>query len=262
MSSMASSTPTLTQLSDHGSFLSVPADPSLNPVPENDSTSPALGRCELLELPREILMMIAIELDDIVSLAESPLRRTCKYMNEVVEYAWAVKPSPRTVERLFEYERNYLSRHSPKGRRWACKHCLRLRPRHIFAHDQLLRPDYQNRTCVECGFKKGEWGYGVGESVAVGNERWVNCMDCGQIKKGDKAGPFYFGGRCKFCHDAEMDIGWNRGGFSIGTGDAVTDSDSTSQSDDDRGTVSQPMVGVGHFGEIYNPFHFWGSMEG
>jgi hypothetical protein len=79
---------------------------------------------------------------------------------------------------------------------YTCKFCVRLRCAATFAEAMLKGKTGINggfrykRFCANCGFAavKGKTRYSAGNTATVDGERWIWCIHCRQVKRGEDAG--------------------------------------------------------------------------
>jgi hypothetical protein len=142
----------------------------------------------LLRLPAELHLDIVSELEESDPegvVATLNLRLSNRYFYNLVD-----KPSHGTLLYI-EKMRWAVSRSL-----YTCKFCVRLRHTSTFAEAMLkgktgpngLQPE--RRFCADCGFAavQGETRYSAGTMATVNGERWIWCVYCREVNKGDQAG--------------------------------------------------------------------------
>ncbi|KAJ5312242.1 hypothetical protein N7508_003072 [Penicillium antarcticum] len=126
-------------------------------------------------LPTEILHLIAKNLD-VFSLIN--LQHSCQRFCESI-------PSP-THKQLIEAEKSGLGFQKEF---YACRDCLRLRPRAKFADTMIKRkkakwgPGATDRWCVDCGLhpQPGTNRYTVGNLIPIMGGVYIICLRCGDF---------------------------------------------------------------------------------
>jgi hypothetical protein len=139
----------------------------------------------LLRLPTELHCEIFSHLQDAhdnTDLLLIPLCLTNQYFHDLI---------PATDHAtLLCFEQTPFAR---SRKFYACSKCVRLRPARVFSYTMLYgktgvhgkSPD--KRFCADCGFTKPQ-GYSPGSEAYVDEERWVWCIHCREVKKGEEAG--------------------------------------------------------------------------
>jgi hypothetical protein len=158
----------------------------------------------LLRLPVELHKDIADLISHNWPLSLLNLRRANRYFHALIP------PPTHATLLLFEQER--WARARPL---YACRYCVRLRPKRHFA-DAMLKgrtgvngKEPEKRFCVDCGFGHAllepgagrQSRYSPGTEVVVAGQTWVWCKGCLQVKMGGEAKGC--AGCCAPCHYAE-----------------------------------------------------------
>jgi hypothetical protein len=142
----------------------------------------------LLRLPAELHLDIVSELEESDpegAVATLNLRLSNRYFYNLVD-----KPSHDTL--LYVEKTSWAVSRSL----YTCKFCVRLRPASTFAETMLKGKTGPNglwakkRFCADCGFAavQRETRYSAGTMVTVNGERWIWCVYCREVKKGNQAG--------------------------------------------------------------------------
>ncbi|KLJ11827.1 hypothetical protein EMPG_13029 [Blastomyces silverae] len=140
------------------------------------------------DLPAEILHIIAQDLD-VSSLIR--LRSSCRDLRESI-------PSP-THRELLKVER---TKFGTQNDLYACRDCLRLRPRAKFADKMVEKRkgkggSYRgNRWCLDCGInpRPGTNRYNPGNLIMIQGEPYAICLKCRTFRHGA-----LIDGRCNVC---------------------------------------------------------------
>ncbi|PLB44523.1 hypothetical protein P170DRAFT_430405 [Aspergillus steynii IBT 23096] len=164
-------------------------DPTLKMNHQDPSSSPS----RLISLPTELHLMIIkfLIFPDIIHL-----KLTCTYFNAII---------PRLNHAaLMEAEEtdfaacNYI---------FACRYCLRLRPRSEFADRMIHRRrgrygrEAGKRFCIECGLQpRAGWPrYGPGAQIIIKGAPYVICLSCREFAIGMRDGDGRVMGECWDC---------------------------------------------------------------
>lgn len=178
---------------------------SASPTPASSTSSKSIP--PFLRLPVELHLEVISWLDNpaaadneddqingIVSVQQ--LRRTNYYFSTLIP--------PINHSTLLRLEKTAWARTNGL---WSCRYCLRLRPTCKFAEKMLKGRTGRNgyhpelRFCADCGFDTAvlETRYSHGTVAIVDGERWVLCLRCREVKKGEAAGPDKCRCWCKAC---------------------------------------------------------------
>ncbi|KAJ5479400.1 hypothetical protein N7530_004909 [Penicillium desertorum] len=128
-------------------------------------------------LPTEILLIIAHHLD---AFSLIWLQRSCQLFRGMI-------PSPTHLE-LMEAETTQFGFQNDL---YACRDCLRLRPRAKFADKMVKRKkgkmgvNATERWCVDCGLnpRPGTNRYTAGNIITILEESYVICLDCRNFRE-------------------------------------------------------------------------------
>jgi hypothetical protein len=131
----------------------------------------------ICDLPIEILLIIAQYLD---AFSLIWLQRSCRLFREII-------PSPTHLE-LIEAEKAHFGIENDL---YACRDCLRLRPRAKFADNMVKRQKAKwgdnstERWCVECGLnpRLGTNRYTAGNIITILGEPNVICLKCREFRQ-------------------------------------------------------------------------------
>jgi hypothetical protein len=156
----------------------------------------------LLRLPAELHLNIVSELQEsgeYGAFATLNLRLLNRYFYSLIdkpshETLLSIEKTPWVIGRLV----------------YTCRYCIRLRCITKFADAMLKGKTGPNggqpekRFCADCGFAAvtSETRYSAGTMATVDGERWIWCVHCRQVKRGDQAGKKEWCGRsCKGCFE-------------------------------------------------------------
>lgn len=139
------------------------------------STATMLQHPTIRGLPTEILLIIAHHLD-IFSLIR--LRCSCCLFREII-------PSPTHLELIPAETTEFATENDL----YACRDCLRLRPRAKFADNMVKKKrakwgcNCSDRFCVDCGIspRPGTQRYNPGNFVVVQGKTYVICLRCRKL---------------------------------------------------------------------------------
>ncbi|PGG95186.1 hypothetical protein GX51_08308 [Blastomyces parvus] len=132
----------------------------------------------ILDLPTEILHLIGQDLDTFSLIR---LRSSCRGLRESM-------PSP-THRQLLEAE---CTEFGTQNDLYACKDCLRLRPRAKFGDKMVVKKrrkgEYTaaDRFCVDCGInpRPGTTRYNRGDQIMIQKKPHGTCLRCRKFKPG------------------------------------------------------------------------------
>ncbi|KAJ5894621.1 hypothetical protein N7495_006312 [Penicillium taxi] len=132
----------------------------------------------ICDLPAEILLMIVNHLDAFSTIW---LQRSCRLFHGTI-------PSPTHLE-LIKAETTYFGTQNDL---YACRDCLRLRPRAKFADNMVKRKKSKwgekvtERWCVDCGIKPrpGTNRYTAGNIITILGVPFVICSKCRKFREG------------------------------------------------------------------------------
>ncbi|OJD25928.1 hypothetical protein ACJ73_02704 [Blastomyces percursus] len=148
------------------------------------------------DLPAEILHIIAQNLD---AFSLIRLRSSCRDLRESI-------PS-LPIGRLIEAERTEFGTQNDL---YACRDCLRLRPRANFADKMVKKSKSKwgyndvDRWCVDCGInpRPGTNRYTRGNHIVILGEPHGICLRCRQFKRGA-----LIDGKCHVCRPSIVETG-------------------------------------------------------
>lgn len=131
----------------------------------------------ICDLPTEILLIIAHHLD---AFSLIWLQRSCQLFRGTI-------PSPTHLE-LIDAE---ITPFGSQNDLYACRDCLRLRPRAKFADNMVkrkkakLRDNATERWCVDCGLnpRPGTNRYTAGNIITILEKPYVICLECRNFRE-------------------------------------------------------------------------------
>ncbi|KAJ5111162.1 hypothetical protein N7532_001697 [Penicillium argentinense] len=144
------------------------------------------------------LLAIPIELQlHIISFLDYPSSLALSHANKQLHSMIPVEtPKTSTQKMAFLTAVETWQRNTA---RYACKYCLKLRPSHAFADNQLNGrrskgdAECDRRVCLDCGFRKGI--YQPGQPIVVNGRRQILCSLCNERRR--------YGMYCMLCWRCE-----------------------------------------------------------